>query len=101
MQDNWGREVGKEQDRASQMAHGNEVGQGGQAVPDNWGRRVGKEQDRAGQIAQGNWGKGVRKGADVAWMICMMGVCVECVIGKQKKPILFKVTEPSSIPYRT
>jgi hypothetical protein len=28
-------------------------------------------------------------------------VCVECFIGKQKKPILFKVTEPSSIPYRT
>ena len=28
-------------------------------------------------------------------------VCVECLIGKQKKPILFKVTEPSSIPYRT
>jgi hypothetical protein len=26
-------------------------------------------------------------------------VCVECLIGKQKKPILFKVTEPSSIPY--
>ena len=28
-------------------------------------------------------------------------MCVECLIGKQKKPILFKVTEPSSIPYRT
>ena len=28
-------------------------------------------------------------------------VCVECLIGTQKKPILFKVTEPSSIPYRT
>jgi hypothetical protein len=28
-------------------------------------------------------------------------VCVECLIGKQKKPILVKVTEPSSIPYRT
>ncbi len=28
------------------------------------------------------------------------GVCVECLIGKQKKPILFKVTEPSSVPYR-
>ncbi len=28
-------------------------------------------------------------------------VCVECLIGKQKKPILFKVTEPSSIPYQT
>ena len=27
-------------------------------------------------------------------------MCVECLIGKQKKPILFKVTEPSSIPYR-
>jgi hypothetical protein len=27
-------------------------------------------------------------------------VCAECLIGKQKKPILFKVTEPSSIPYR-
>ncbi len=23
-------------------------------------------------------------------------MCVECLIGKQKKPILFKVTEPSS-----
>ncbi len=29
-----------------------------------------------------------------------LGVCVECSIGKQKKPILFKVTEPSSVPYR-
>ena len=28
-------------------------------------------------------------------------MCVECLIGKQKKPILFKVTEPSSVPYRT
>ena len=28
-----------------------------------------------------------------------MCVCVECLIGKQKKPILFKVTEPSSVPY--
>ena len=28
-------------------------------------------------------------------------VCVECLIGKQKKPILFKVTDPSFIPYRT
>ena len=27
-------------------------------------------------------------------------VCVECLIGKQKKPILFKVTEPSSVPHR-
>jgi len=27
-------------------------------------------------------------------------VCVECLIAKQKKPILFKVTEPSSVPYR-
>ena len=27
-------------------------------------------------------------------------MCVECLIGKQKKPILFKVTEPSSVPYR-
>ena len=25
--------------------------------------------------------------------------CVECLIGKQKKPILFKVTEPSSTIY--
>ena len=25
-------------------------------------------------------------------------MCVECLIGKQKKPILFKVTEPSSVP---
>jgi hypothetical protein len=29
-----------------------------------------------------------------------LGVCVEFLIGKQKKPILFKVTEPSSVPYR-
>ena len=28
------------------------------------------------------------------------GVCVECLIGKQKKQILVKVTEPSSVPYR-
>jgi hypothetical protein len=27
-------------------------------------------------------------------------VCVECLIGKQNKPTLFKVTEPSSVPYR-
>ena len=27
--------------------------------------------------------------------------CFPLMIGKQKKPILFKVTEPSSIPYRT
>ena len=27
----------------------------------------------------------------------VQGVCVECLIGKQKKPILFKVTEPSSV----
>ena len=27
-------------------------------------------------------------------------MCVECLSGKQKKPILFKVTEPSSVPYR-
>jgi len=28
-------------------------------------------------------------------------VCVECLlIRKQKEPILFKVTEPSSVPYR-
>ena len=33
--------------------------------------------------------------------MCWSRVCVECFIGKQKKPILFKVTEPSSIPYRT
>jgi len=31
----------------------------------------------------------------------LLKVCVECLIGKQNKPILFKVTEPSSIPYRT
>ncbi len=37
--------------------------------------------------------KEVEKGA--------IGVCVECLIGKQNKPILFKVTEPSSVPYRT
>ena len=29
-----------------------------------------------------------------------MPVCVECLIGKQKKPTLFEVTEPSSVPYR-
>ena len=34
---------------------------------------------------------------DMCLFVC---VCVECLIGKQKKPILFKVTEPSSIPYR-
>ena len=28
-------------------------------------------------------------------------VRVECLIGKQNKPTLFKVTEPSSVPYRT
>ncbi len=28
-------------------------------------------------------------------------MCVDCSIGKQKKPTLFKVTESSSIPYRT
>jgi hypothetical protein len=28
-------------------------------------------------------------------------VCDECLIGKQNKPILFEVTEPSSVPYRT
>jgi hypothetical protein len=27
-------------------------------------------------------------------------VCVECLIGKQKKPILFKVTEPSDLKER-
>jgi len=27
-------------------------------------------------------------------------VCVECLIGKQNKPTLFKVTESSSVPYR-
>ena len=29
-----------------------------------------------------------------------MLVCVECLIGNQNKPTLFKVTEPSSVPYR-
>jgi hypothetical protein len=28
-------------------------------------------------------------------------VCVECLIGKQNKPTLFKVTEPSSVPSRS
>ena len=28
-------------------------------------------------------------------------VCVECLVGEQNKPTLFKVTEPSSVPYRT
>jgi len=42
VQDNWGREVGKEQDRASQMAQGHwrkgvRKGQG------NWDRKVGKD----------------------------------------------------------
>ena len=27
--------------------------------------------------------------------------CVECLVGKKNKPTLFKVTEPSSVPYRT
>ena len=30
-----------------------------------------------------------------------IGVCVECLVGKQNKPTLFKVTEPSSVSYRT
>ena len=30
-----------------------------------------------------------------------MFVCVECLIGKQKKPTLLKVTETSPVPYRT
>ena len=35
------------------------------------------------------------------WQSCSLPrVCVECLIGKQKKLILFKVTEPSSVPYR-
>ena len=33
------------------------------------------------------------------WRI-IIGVCVEYLIGKQKKPIFFKVTELSSVPYR-
>ncbi len=41
-------------------------------------------------------------GLVITVMTVMMRVCcnmcVECLIGKQKKPILFKVTEPSSIP---
>ena len=37
---------------------------------------------------------------DMAWPDCGE-VCVECLIGKQNKPTLFKVTEPSSVPYRT
>ena len=28
-------------------------------------------------------------------------MCVECLIGKQNRLTLFKVTEPSSVPYRT
>jgi len=31
----------------------------------------------------------------------IFGVCVECLVGGQNKPTLFKVTEPSSVPYRT
>ena len=34
------------------------------------------------------------------YVLVTPSVCVECLIGKQKKPILFKVTEPSSVPYR-
>ena len=37
---------------------------------------------------------------DCLFLTLKVKVCVECLIGKQKKPILFKVTEPSSIPYR-
>ena len=29
------------------------------------------------------------------------GVCVECLVGEQNEPTLFKVTNPSSVPYRT
>ena len=39
--------------------------------------------------------------ADLNVVDCNASVCVECLIRKQNKPILFKVTEPSSIPYRT
>ncbi len=28
-------------------------------------------------------------------------MCVECLVGEQNKPTLLKVTEPSSVPYRT
>jgi hypothetical protein len=35
------------------------------------------------------------------WGECVLSVCVECLIGKQNKPTLFKVTEPRSVPYRT
>jgi hypothetical protein len=28
-------------------------------------------------------------------------LCFECLVGKQNKPTFFKVTEPSSVPYRT
>ena len=28
-------------------------------------------------------------------------MCVECLVGEKNKPTLFKVTEPSSVPYRS
>ena len=31
-------------------------------------------------------------------LFAVAGVCVECLIGKQNKPTLFKVTEPSFVP---
>jgi hypothetical protein len=42
------------------------------------------------------------KHSDALYTACEgVCVCVECLIGKQKKPILVKVTKPSSVPYRT
>ena len=40
----------------------------------------------------------VDQGTDLCQLQC---VCVECLVGKQYEPTLFKVTEPSSVPYRT
>jgi hypothetical protein len=37
----------------------------------------------------------------IAYPLSVIGVCVECLIGKQKKPILFKVTEPITVKVRT
>jgi hypothetical protein len=34
-------------------------------------------------------------------IVAAPGVCVDCFVGEQNEPTLFKVTEPSSVPYRT
>ena len=48
-----------------------------------------------------HWTNKLSKLSQSCYGVSATHVCVECLIGKQKKPILFKVTEPSSIPYRT